>query len=127
MASDEEEEELAQLRAQRSQRTGVADLVRRAVQVTATPRGFEVLALFLPSQNPLCHTQRGLQQKQKNANTAAASYFEEPASRFLSCFLLTAMLPTPGAQGHILACQADVECDHICLQAKHNPAGCRRT
>ena len=27
MASDEEEEELAQLRAQRSQRTGVADLV----------------------------------------------------------------------------------------------------
>ena len=30
MASDEEEEELAQLRAQRSQRTGVTDLVRRA-------------------------------------------------------------------------------------------------
>lgn len=51
MASDEEEEEeLAQLRAQRSQRTGVAEL-------------------------------RGLQQKQKHANTAASSYFEEPASR----------------------------------------------
>ncbi len=127
MASDEEEEELAQLRAQRSQRTGVADLVRRAAQVTATSRHFGVLALFRPSQTSMCHMQRGLQQKQKNANTAAASYFEEPASRFGYCSLLIAMLPIPCAQGHILACQADVECDHICLQAKHNPAGCSRT
>ncbi|KAL3132621.1 hypothetical protein ABBQ32_009149 [Trebouxia sp. C0010 RCD-2024] len=50
MDSDGEEEELAQLRAQRSQRTGVADL-------------------------------RGLQQKQRQANTTAASFFEEPDSR----------------------------------------------
>ncbi len=100
MPSNEEEEELAQLRAQRSQRTGVADLVRKAAKVTATSRHFGVLALFMPSQTSLCHTQRGLQQKQRNANTAANSYFEEPASRFSSCFLLTAMLPMPCAQGH---------------------------
>ena len=60
MASDEEEEEeLAQLRAQRSQRTGVAELVRRAAKVTATSMHFGVLALFMRSQTSLCrHAER---------------------------------------------------------------------
>lgn len=53
MDSDGEEEELAQLRAQRSQRTGVADL-------------------------------RALQQNQRQANTTAASFFEEPDNRLPS-------------------------------------------
>ena len=101
MASDDEEEEMAQLRAQRSQRTGFADLVRRGRYTL----GFQTaIARSCHSRDSLagssvhyctdqllscCHPllQKGLQEKQRQANTAAASFFEEPDTRLAAQLL----------------------------------------
>ncbi len=85
MASDEEEEELAQLRAQRSQRTGVADLVSTSQSCQAHTYTRKVCSvterLCVVIHKSIGTLQRGLQQKQKQADTAAGSWFQEPDSR----------------------------------------------